>query len=121
LHGFAADGAFLGHFVAFIHIATNGADEFFAHNVFSIFRINNLKKNEQMCLLLCAVYKKLVLPIQTYGTAWDIRRVGQQLGTEHPSGRAWNGTSDGLGGLPELDVGVAVMPFDVERKPVHLA
>ncbi len=34
LHGFAADGAFLGHFVAFIDVAAHGADEFFTHNGF---------------------------------------------------------------------------------------
>ena len=33
LHLFAADGALLGHGVAFINIAAHGADEFFTHGI----------------------------------------------------------------------------------------
>jgi hypothetical protein len=34
LHLLAADGALLGHFLAFINIAAHGADKFLLHNGF---------------------------------------------------------------------------------------
>ena len=40
LHGFAADGALLGHFVALVDITAHGADKLLAHGISSCFRVN---------------------------------------------------------------------------------